>query len=615
MRFLFPAFLLGALAVAIPIALHFFRRDVAPEVPFTAVRLLHRSPIERSRRRRLRDLVLLAARVAALLLLAFAFARPYIAGATGSVSTLRIVAIDRSYSMGGPGRFERALALARTAIDEAAAGERVAVIAFDDRAELLREPGSAAEAKAALSGLAPGYGATRFAPVLARASDTAQGGQATLVVVSDLQRSAWEDEGRATMPASLTLELRDVGAAERNAAVSSVRADGDRLLVGIRNSGPAQRGQIIVTRDSRRVATVPYEAAADAALDVAVPYRAPASGSLEVTIDDPGGFDADNTRYVILGRSSRAAVLVLTNSGAAESAFYLMRALDAAGDGDGAGFEATLARGATLAAMTPADLERIQAVIVLSTRGLDRRARENIGAMVRRGAGALVAAAPDVEPAVLSGIFDWKPPLQAGEQALSGGTLAATDLRHPIFRPFGPLAANLGQVRFERAWRVRSDGWDVAARFTDATPALLERASGDGRVVLFASDFDRRWNDFPLHPAFVPFAVEAVRYVAGARDDTSDYTVARAPRGIPARPGIYQAEPGNRPVVVNVDPREGGVARLTASEFDGMIDRVGDLPSRAGMRAQQAEASQGYWRYGLLLMIAALVGESVVGRA
>jgi hypothetical protein len=33
------------------------------------------------------------------------------------------------------------------------------------------------------------------------------------------------------------------------------------------------------------------------------------------------------------------------------------------------------------------------------------------------------------------------------------------------------------------------------------------------------------------------------------------------------------------------------------------------------MRAQQAEASQGYWRYGLLLMIAALVGESVVGRA
>ena len=33
MNFLYPAFLLGALAVAIPIVLHFLRRDVAPEVP------------------------------------------------------------------------------------------------------------------------------------------------------------------------------------------------------------------------------------------------------------------------------------------------------------------------------------------------------------------------------------------------------------------------------------------------------------------------------------------------------------------------------------------------------------------------------------------------------
>ena len=40
MSFLYPAFLLGAVAVAIPIVLHLLRRDIAPEVPFTAVRLL-----------------------------------------------------------------------------------------------------------------------------------------------------------------------------------------------------------------------------------------------------------------------------------------------------------------------------------------------------------------------------------------------------------------------------------------------------------------------------------------------------------------------------------------------------------------------------------------------
>jgi hypothetical protein len=104
--------------VAVPIVLHFLRRDVAPEVPFSAVRLLRRSPIARSRRRRLRDLLLLAARVIALLMLAAAFARPYIIGASAT-STLRIVAIDRSFSMGAPGRFARALELARRAIDDA----------------------------------------------------------------------------------------------------------------------------------------------------------------------------------------------------------------------------------------------------------------------------------------------------------------------------------------------------------------------------------------------------------------------------------------------------------------------------------------------------------------
>ena len=76
MNFLHPAFLIGAALVAIPIVLHMLRRDIAPDVPFTAVRLLRKSPVERSKRRRLRDLLLLAARVTALLLLAAAFARP-----------------------------------------------------------------------------------------------------------------------------------------------------------------------------------------------------------------------------------------------------------------------------------------------------------------------------------------------------------------------------------------------------------------------------------------------------------------------------------------------------------------------------------------------------------
>ena len=50
-----------------------------------------------------------------------------------------VVAIDRSHSMGAPGIFPQALALARQAIDQQR-GERVALLAFDDRATVLAAP-------------------------------------------------------------------------------------------------------------------------------------------------------------------------------------------------------------------------------------------------------------------------------------------------------------------------------------------------------------------------------------------------------------------------------------------------------------------------------------------
>src|SRR5512134_1999679 len=157
MSFLYPAFLIGAALIAIPIVLHLLRRDVAPPVPFTAVRLLRRSPVERSRRRRLRDLLLLAARVAALLLLAAAFARPYVSGAANP--GVRIVAIDRSFSMSAGDQFARARELARAAIEEGGS-EPVMLVAFDDRADVVTGPGGASDARAAVGGLTPGFGGT-----------------------------------------------------------------------------------------------------------------------------------------------------------------------------------------------------------------------------------------------------------------------------------------------------------------------------------------------------------------------------------------------------------------------------------------------------------------------
>src|SRR4051812_36852857 len=123
LTFLSPVFLLGAAAAAVPVILHLLKREPEARVKFAAVRLLKRAPVEHTARHRLRELLLLALRVATLVLLAVAFARPFFATAGGAtVSGVRIVALDTSYSLSAPGRFERARQLAKEAVARASGG-------------------------------------------------------------------------------------------------------------------------------------------------------------------------------------------------------------------------------------------------------------------------------------------------------------------------------------------------------------------------------------------------------------------------------------------------------------------------------------------------------------
>ena len=77
--FLSPLFLAGAAAAAVPIVLHLLKREPEPRVKFASVKLIKQAPVEHTDRRRLRELLLLALRVTALILLALAFARPFLA--------------------------------------------------------------------------------------------------------------------------------------------------------------------------------------------------------------------------------------------------------------------------------------------------------------------------------------------------------------------------------------------------------------------------------------------------------------------------------------------------------------------------------------------------------
>jgi hypothetical protein len=612
MSFLTPLYLAGAALIALPIVLHLLRRDVAPPVPFTAVRLLRKTADDRSRRHRLRDLLLLAARVCALLLLAASFARPYLAGRAPATRTT-VIAIDRSFSMAAPG----------------------ADIGFDDRADVFAPPGSAADARAAVAGVQAGAGATRYAAAFDKAAELlADEAAGRVVLIGDLQRSGFDAAG-AVLPEGIELVVRDAGAAASNLSVMAAALDGRprRASATIRNLGAADR-----TTDVRatfgagapvvRRVTIPARDAIDLAFDTP-----PDATSVRVSIDDLGGLAADDERFAVLQSRSLPRVLIATGGPGASAGFYLSRALQAH-DEEGPEFVVRTVTGAALATMTPAEMADYAVVAILSTQGLHRRAGEVLRGHLTAGGGIFVAAGAEVDPAVLSTLLAWTPPL-APRDARQAGVMAATDLRHPVFRPFDAVAANFGQVAFDRTWRIdASDAWRIVARYTSGGPALAERSPSTpgndsslragpstpgndsplraGRVLLFTSDVDRRWNDFPLHPAFVPFTQEVVRYLGARPAPVSGYLVADVPAGIPARPGL--ARVGATAVAINVDPRESNLDRVTPAEFQRLVTRSSaDTLPRAQRLARETEGQQNYWRYGLMLLLATLIVEAFVG--
>ena len=137
--------------------------------------------------------------------------------------------------------------------------------------------------------------------------------------------------------------------------------------------------------------------------------------------------------------------------------------------------------------------------------------------------------------------------------------------------------------------------------------------------MVLASDLNNKWNDFPLHPTFVAFLHEAVRYLSSARPHTGEYMVGDAPSGTPRTPGIVTiADAGasstrRRRVAINVDPREGDPGRLSEADFQAAVTRLKDVgASQARVQATEQEDRQHLWQYALAVMLVALAFEGVV---
>jgi hypothetical protein len=87
---------------------------------------------------------------------------------------------------------------------------------------------------------------------------------------------------------------------------------------------------------------------------------------------------------------------------------------------------------------------------------------------------------------------------------------------HPALAAFqDPKFATLTGVTFQVLWGVEPDPTAaVLMRTNTGMPLLCEKAFGKGRVLLFTSTCDRDWTNFPVRPAFLPWAHRLVAYLA-----------------------------------------------------------------------------------------------------
>lgn len=593
MSFLAPLYLMLAGAVAIPLFLHLRRRRIENKVDFPAVRYLERAEKENVRQLKVRNLLLMFLRIAAVLAIAFAAARPIGAffGAGHVPSALAIV-LDNSLSTSAIVNGQPLLATLREraleAANAASRNDRVWLVTVDGTVT----GGSIDAVRQAITRTDVHPGRGDLANAITRGAGLVVGSGMEgrqVVVATDAQASTW-NAPIATGDVRLSV-LAPAGEAPRNRAV---------VLAEARPSRWTPRGTVVaraqlpdsatyrIALGERTLARGTARGGEDLTVRAAPPERGWQAGVVEL---EPDELRADDTRFfaVWLG----AAPLVRPEPTAGP---FLRTAVDALVQ------DARVALGGDIA-LAPADgAVRLPALLLAPadpTRlGAANRTLERLGLPWRFG------APRRDETAVRGDKFD--------------GVRAT--LRYPLEAQTGATGDTLATAG--------GAPWIVA---------------GDGFVII-GSPLDPAATDLPLRASFVPWLGDIIAQrlagTASADLQAAPGAAMRVPSGTdglegpdgqvtpltassnaPSRAGVYFLRRGTARVgalVVNAEPEESDLARLPLAT---LRDRV--RTRDALVTADAAEWRRSLFNLGarrplqlplILLALALLAAETLVVR-
>lgn len=664
MSFLHPLFLAALAAVAVPIVLHLSRQRPRRELPFSSLMFLSPTAPRFDRRRRVQDRLLLALRCLALALVALAFARPFlyrpppVIAAAGIARTA--VLVDVSASMRREDLWPRALERIQTLVAAAAPGDRLAVLAFDRRAQTvvgfsdwaaLPAGDRASTIAARLAALGPGWGSTDLGRALTAGADAIlddeadarSGGARRVMLVSDLQEggrleslvpSAWPPGIEIVVEAilakkptnaglqALSVHGADPAAARRVRITNAAGGSGERFTLRWESGGPPV--EAVVPPGTSRVVEVPAP---------------PATGGTLVLEGDDHPFD---NRLAVAALSAAHARILYLGEEADDpqgSLYYLRRA-----------FPRTATREVEIsAALTGATA----AHLLVATGGLGGAAQA-ARAAVERGRTLLLVLDGRTGAADLRAIAGAAVSVTEGAAVdPSGFVLAEVDTSHPALAPFAdPRFADFTKVRFWKRRQVSAlpDKAHVVARFDDGSPAWITLPVGKGLVFVMTSGWHPADSQIALSSKFVPLlhglldaggGVEAGQIQVVTGDPVALPTIddgalrvrkpdgtTRAPAagatsfGDTDQPGLYTLETGARArtFAVNLAAAESATAPLPVERLEALRRLGATGPRSAGEPAATAarswkatlEGEQKLWRFLLLLALALAVAETLL---
>ena len=667
MAFLNPIFLLGAIAAGVPILVHLVRRTRAPRIQFPSLMFLRKIEQKTIRRRKLRNLLLLAMRCAALLLLALAFARPFFTGATPVSASAEhastVILIDASYSMRYGDVWNRAKQAARNMINDAASDEHLAIVAFAKSYQVLMPlKADRGGATSQVSQLQPGLEATDYLQAIQAADSIlkdAGRGQHRVYLISDFQDAGWN---RAAPPVKLAdaklfpIDVSDAKAS--NLAITQVTADpvvyeqkyAGKIVARVNDFGAEDfdNAAIELKLNDLPVERRPLKLGADGVQNVEFTGFNVPEGSNRATVEVTGdSFPLDNKFFFTIRRENQTRVLAIETAARGRSeSFFLQQALAA---GENNQYALTVKTSGSVGA---AELDPNRVVIV-NDASVGAGLASALKDFVERGGGLILVAGKHTDASDFNRMFGPVLPAQLGESVQSRGYALMSQVisDHPVFSAF----AKSGRLTSTRVYGYHraapKDGSLTIAALDDASPIVIEGSAGRGKVLLITTTLDTAWNDLPLTPMFLPLVRQMLDYLSG-RERASSYAIGQAfvaaadkdgslpavdspagkrideirknqsgERSLDASEiGFYRLRYRDRDefVAVNLDTKESDLTKLNVDELVASISPgPGDNSAAVQPGILTAEEKESRQRLWLPLLIAALllfVGEALIAR-